>query len=62
MQITDTLLISYTFNSTSDINSAVLIVGKKNKRQPVEIINAFQGEEAIDIWEKLTKVKKGLDE
>ena len=62
MQITDTLLVSYTFNSTSDIDSAVLIVGKKDKKKPVEIVNAFQGEEAIDIWKKLTEVKKGLDE
>ena len=44
------------------IDSAVLVVGKKKKGQAVEIINAVQGEEAIDIWKKFTEVKKGLDE
>ena len=62
MQITDSLLVSITFNSKSDIDTAVLIVGKKKKGQAVDIINAFQGEEAIDIYKKLTEVKKGSDE
>lgn len=42
-------------------NSKVLIVGKQTPRKPVEIINAFQGDEAQMIWDMLTKsnVQKG---
>ena len=38
--------------------SNVLIIGKKRKNQSVEIINAFQGEEALELWNKLTTVKE----
>lgn len=35
----------------------VLIVGRQNKRGDVDIINAFNGKEARDLYEKLTKRK-----
>lgn len=39
-------------------DEAVLLVGQKNPKQDVAIINAFQGKEAIELWTKLTtKVK-----
>ena len=41
-----------------DGDKAILLVGKKNPKQDVAIINAFQGEEAIDIWKKLTTKEK----
>jgi hypothetical protein len=37
-----------------DGDKAILLVGKKNPKQDVAIINAFQGEEAIELWKKLT--------
>ena len=61
MQTTDSLIIGYDVTTNPDGDNTVLIVGKK-KGKTVEIINAFHGEEAIDIWKKLTEVKKGLDE
>lgn len=47
----DVLLVSYD-NVSND--KPVLIVGRKGKRGPVQIINAFQDEEAEEIYRKLT--------
>jgi len=47
----DTLLISYD-NVSND--KPVLIVGRKGKRESLQIINAFQDEEAEEIYKKLT--------
>lgn len=38
-------------------DNTVLIVGKKRPNQTIDVVNAFQGEEAIELWNKLT-VKK----
>ena len=55
-RLSDTILVSFAReNPDSD---PVLIVGRKRKNESVEIINAFQGREALDIYEKLTTVKK----
>ena len=35
----------------------ILIVGKKRLNQSVEIINAFQGDEATELYKRLTTVK-----
>lgn len=48
-------IISIDFTHGKDIT--VLIVGKKQPNQAIEVVNAFQGEEAIELWTKLT-VKK----
>lgn len=47
---TDIVLVSMVF----DGDASVMLVGKKK----AEIINAFAGKDAIDMWETLTK-KKG---
>ena len=47
----DTLLVSYG-NVSND--KPVLIVGRKVKRGVVQIINAFQDEEAEELYKKLT--------
>lgn len=47
------VIVSISFSDKSD----VLLVGKKEPGMPVEIVNAFEGEEARELWEKLT-VKK----
>ena len=36
----------------------VLVVGRKGKRQAIDIVNAFQGEEAKELYERLLTVKK----
>ena len=50
MKTEDTLLVS--------ISGEVLIVGRKRPNESVEIVNAFQGEEALDIYNKLITKKE----
>jgi hypothetical protein len=51
MPLNDTLLVGFDFTHDKDKN--VLIVGKKNGEK-LEIINAFQGENAKAMYELLT--------
>lgn len=55
MNITDTILVGYSVTTESD--TAVLTVGRKRLNESVEIINAFSGEEAIELYGRLTKVR-----
>mgnify|MGYP003287120613 CR=1 FL=1 len=36
----------------------ILIVGKKRKGEALEIVNAFKGEEAEELYQRLITVKK----
>ena len=54
-RINESLIIGVDFAKRDD---GVLIVGRQ-KNGEVTIINAFQGKEAFDIYEKLITVKKG---
>ena len=56
--LSDTLLVSINF---SDKDTGVLVVGRKRKNQSVEIINAFQGEEALELYKKLVTKKEKND-
>lgn len=47
-------VVSWDFTHGKDVG--VLIVGKKNGKE-IDIINAFQGQEAYDIYVKLSTVK-----
>ena len=49
------VIVSWAFTRGRDVG--VLIVGRQTKGN-VEIVNAFQGDEAFDIYEKLTNVKE----
>ena len=55
-RLSDTILVSFARENLD--SDPVLIVGRKRKNESVEIINAFQSKEALDIYEKLTTVKK----
>ena len=55
-RLSDTILVSFA-RETPDSNP-VLIVGRKRMNESVDIINAFEGKEALDIYEKLTTVNK----
>lgn len=48
-------IVSWDFTRGKDMG--VLIVGKQDKGK-MSIVNAFQGKEAHDIYEKLSTVKK----
>lgn len=47
-------IVSWDFTHGTD--KAILLVGNKVNGK-MEVINGFQGQEAIDIYEKLSKVK-----
>lgn len=55
-KLEDTLLIG--FNRTSPSSAPILIVGRRRMNQSTEIINAFQGDEAVELYERLTTVIK----
>lgn len=54
--ISDCVLVS--FDSSGGKDKEILIVGRKTPGEVVDIINAFQGEEAVDLYKKLV-TKKG---
>lgn len=51
MKTVDTLLVGFDFSNGADVG--VLIVGRKRPNQSVDIINAFQGEEALWMYHRL---------
>lgn len=55
MKTTDALIIGYDFSHGKD--NTVLVIGRKRPNETVEIINAFQGEEAEELYEKLVTKK-----
>lgn len=55
MQTTDTILISFDHNH--ETGNKVLVVGRKRLNESVEIINAFQGEDAEELYLKLITKK-----
>lgn len=56
IEIIDTLLVSY--NPSNGDGNEVLIVGRKSKGREANIVNAFQGEKAVELYKKLTTVQK----
>ena len=55
-RLSDSLLIG--FDRKTPTYSPVWIVDIKRMNKWVDIINAFEGKEALDIYEKLTTVNK----
>lgn len=55
--ITDTLLVSIDLSTSGD--NTVLLVGRKRPNETIAIVNAFQGEEAVELYNRLTTMKKG---
>ena len=51
------VIVSWDFSNGQD--KGILLVGRKTHKDAITVINAFQGEEAHEIYEKLTTVKKG---
>lgn len=49
----DTILVS--------VVNDILIVGRKKPNEVVEIINAFQGEEAIELYKKLVEKRTDIN-
>lgn len=53
-------VVSFSFNM-DDPDKSVCLVGERRMNQSMEIVNAFQGSDADDIFRKLT-TKKNTDE
>ena len=51
------LLVSFDFEA-GDISTVLVGYKSETKKDDVDIINAFQGSDAIDIFKKLTVVNK----
>lgn len=59
MDVNECLLVSVDFTRGKDVG--IMIVGRKKTNVDVEIINAFQGEEAYDLYKKLITKKEAKD-
>lgn len=55
----DTIIVSYDDHS-NDV--PILIVGRKRLNESTEIINAFDGDEAKELYERLITVKDNRNE
>ena len=47
----ESILVSVTYDAENKVN--LMVVGKKNKGEAVEIINALQGEDAARLYNEL---------
>lgn len=57
MKVSDCILVSIECELGKE-DRGVLIVGRKRSNESVEIINAFQGADAMELYKKLTTVKE----
>lgn len=55
METSGAVIVSWDFSNGKDVG--VLLVGKKDPGKPIEIINAFQGKEAEELYQRLTTRK-----
>lgn len=58
-KISEAVVVSIDYDESE--NNGILLVGRKKGKGPIEIINAFQGQEALDIYKKLTTVKENVE-
>lgn len=54
MRITDSVIVSVSFDTKANAEDAALLVGRKKPNQAVDIIHAIQGKEAIELYKKIT--------
>lgn len=55
MKVNESIIIGIDISENED--TAVLLVGRRHSGRTTEIINAYQGEEAIELYTKLTTKK-----
>ena len=58
-KLEETLLVSFSFSET-DIG--VAIVGRKRPNKSIEIVNAFSGKEALELYKNLTNKREANDD
>lgn len=58
---TESILVSVTYDANNKVN--LMVIGKKNRGEAVDVINAFQGEDAERLYNELiTKRVSGNDD
>lgn len=57
---TEALLVSVTYDANGKVN--LMVIGKKRKNESVEIVNAFQGEDAVRLYNELITKRVHNDE
>lgn len=55
--MTDSVLVAFDYEKEQ--SEAVLIVGRQGPNNTAEIINVFSGQEAVELWGKLTVMEGG---
>lgn len=55
-KISEAVVVSIDYSESED--NGILLVGRKKGKGPIEIINAFQGPEALDIYKKLVTAEE----
>lgn len=55
-KLQDVLLVSFARENPS--SDPIVIIGRRRMNGSTDIINAFEGKEALDIYEKLTTANK----
>lgn len=58
-KISEAIVVSIDYDESQ--NNGILLVGRKKGKGPVEIINAFLGQEALDIYKKLVSTTQIVD-
>ena len=56
----DTILVG--FNAENGDAPPILIIGRKFPNQSMSIVNAFQGDEAVELYTRLVTKKEKTDE
>ena len=56
MKSSGSVIVSWDFTNGKD--ASILLVGQKKPGKDVDIINAFQGKEAEELYKKLTAVNR----
>ena len=55
-KINDAIIVSIDYNESE--NNGVLLVGQRRRGGGIDIINAFSGNEALELYKKLVTVKE----
>lgn len=55
-KINDAIIVSIDYNESE--NNGVLLVGRRRRGGGIDIVNAFSGNEALELYKKLVTVKE----
>ena len=53
----DAVVVSIDFRHGDGVDQDIMVVGKRRENGDMQVVNAFEGNEAKELWAKLTVVK-----